>query len=214
MSFFHVLLLILGIGALSWLSWISLQSLLQARALYRLARLSGAAEDPRGCLAAHGRVRLARALAKGFGDLLWCRTQQQVYRRRRKNSGWDTVSTEEEIASFTIETPGGTLALDGPPTEIQGTTSRNDTHERSGLFGWGHGHGDRRTVYTYLPAGRVATVVGRRTGQGTVGRDNKLGLLLSPYEPGRAASIELWKGIGGLALVTAGIVLGLVLVYG
>ena len=213
MGFFPVLLLIVGTGALSWISWISIQSLLQARALFRLARVPRDAEDERGRLAVHGRVRLAQALSKGFGDLLWCRTQHQVYRRRRKNSRWDTVSTLEEIASFTLETSRGEVTLDDHPSEVQGTQSRTDTHERSGLFGWGHGNGDRRTVYTYLPAGRVATAVGRRNGPASVGKDNQLGLLLSPHEPGHAASIEVWKGIAGLAIVTAGIAVGLVLYY-
>ncbi|HEX7900392.1 MAG TPA: hypothetical protein VF950_21670 [Planctomycetota bacterium] len=214
MGFLPLVLLLVGIGALSWLAWVSLQSLLQARLLYRLARLEGVEPDAFGRQAVHGRVRVGRALQKGFGDLLWCRTVKQVYQRRRKNSGWSTVSTEDEIASFTLEADGAEIVVAGHPTEVQATASRTDTHERSGLFGWGHGHGDRRTVYTYLAVPRSATLVGRRVSATTLGQDNKLGLLLSPHQPGQAASIELGKGVAGLVLVTAALVIGLVIYYG
>jgi hypothetical protein len=213
-GFLPVLLLLAGVAALAWLAWISVQSLLQASALARLARLEGSEPDAFGRQAVHGRVRVDRPLQKGFGDLLWCRTEQQVYRRRRKNSGWSTVSTEDEIASFTVEAAGAEIVVSGHPTEVQATASRTDTHERSGLFGWGHGHGDRRTVYTFLTVPRAATLVGRRLSATTLGQDNKLGLLLSPHEPGRAAELEFWKGVAGLAAVTGAIALGLAWYYG
>lgn len=199
----------LGVALLSWLAWVSLQSLLQARALYRLARLPSTAPDEFGRQALHGRVRVDGPLRKGFGDLLWCRTVQQVYRRRGKNSGWKSLSTLEERAVFTIETPDGPVVLKEAPTEVQGTASRTETHDRTGWFG-GHGNGDRRTVYTFLPVSDAVSAVGRREGPATLGKDNKLGLLLSPHEPGKAAGIELWKGIGGLVLVTAAVIVGLI----
>ena len=208
------LLLILGAVALSWLSWISLQSLLQARALYRLARSAAVEPDEFGRQAVRGRVRVRQPLQKGFGDLLWCRTENQVYRRRRKSSGWSTESTQEEIATFALETSAGPVVVAGPPTEVQGSQARTDTHDRSGFFGWGHGHGDRRTVYTYLTVPPYATVVGRRVSAEAFGPDNKLGLLLSPFEPREAAGIEVRKGIAGLAVVTGAIVIGLVIYYG
>ena len=206
-------LLVLGAVAASWLAWISLQSLLQARALYRLARTAAVEPDEFGRQAVRGRVRIERALQKGFGDLLWCRTQHQVYRRRRKNSGWTTESTQDEIAAFKIEDRGGEIVVVGQPTEVQGTRERTDTHDHSGWFGWSHGNGDRRTVYTYLAVSAYATLVGRRISKEAFGQDNKLGLLLSPYEPRQAANLELGKGIAGLAAVTAAIVIGLVIYY-
>lgn len=203
----------LGVALLSWIAWVSLQSLLQARILYRLDRLAGASPDPLGRQAVHGRVRIDVPLTKGFGQLLWCRTEEQVYRRRGKNSSWKTESTLEETARFVVETGEGALVLSTMPTEVQGTATRTETHDRSGWFG-GHGNGDRRTVYTFLLVPATATVVGRREGPATLGKDNKLGLLLSPHEPGKAAGIELWKGIGGLVLVSAAVIVGLMIYYG
>ena len=120
----------------------------------------------------------------------------------------------EETASFTVEASGGELALEGAPSEVQGTRSRTETHERNGLFGWGHASGDRRTVYTYLKVPAYVSVAGRRVDGGRIGRDNKLGLFLSPHEPRKAASIELWKGVVGLLGVTAAVVAGLVIYAG
>ncbi len=209
MGFIPLLLLGLGIAVAAWLSWISIQSLLQARLLFRLARRPSDAPDAYGRHAVYGRVAVSRALRPPIGiDVLWCRTQQQVYRRRRKNSGWSTVSTEDEVAGFTIAAHGGSLRVSGLPTEVQGTASTRVVHDQSGWL-WGHGDGDRRTLYTYLPVVTYATLVGRREGEAFV-RDNKLGLFLSPHEPGKAAWLETWKGVGGLLLVTAAITLGLV----
>ena len=214
MGFLPLLLLLAGIGALSWLAWISVQSLLQARALYRLARLTAVEPDEFGRQAFRGRVRISGALRKGFGDLLWCRTETQVYHRRRKSSGWSTVSKVDEIASFKLEDGGVEIVVVGYPTEVQSTRSRTDTHDRSGFFGWGHGQDDRRTIYTYLTVPIYATVLGRRVDAASLGQDNKLGLLLSPHEPRHAGDIELWKGIAGLAAVTGALVTGLVIYYG
>lgn len=208
-----LLLLGLGILAASALAWFSLQSLLQARALYRLARSASGEPDGFGRQALHGRVRVTRALQKGFGELLWCRTQNQVYTRRRKNSGWSTVGTRDELAAFVLDVQGQDLTLSEEPTEVQETRRRVENHERTGFMGWGQGDGDRRTIYTYLDVPSSATVVGRRTGPATLGRDNKLGLLLSPHEPAKAAGIELGKGIAGLALVTVAVIVGLLIYY-
>ncbi len=208
MGFIPLLLLALGVALASWLSWISLQSLLQARLLFRLSQRPSAGPEERGRQAFHGRVAVTRPLRLGFGDFLWCRTEQQVYRRRGKNSGWKSVGTEEEMAGFTVEAHAGPVRLVDLPSEVQGTSSRTETHERTGWL-WGHGNGDRRTVYTYLPVVAYVTVVGRLNGQ-SVARDNKLGLFLSPHEPGKAAWLEVWKGVGGLLVVTAALTLGLV----
>jgi hypothetical protein len=207
----QLILLVLGVALASWIAWISIQSLLQARTLFRLARTPSMKPDEYGRQAAYGRVRVERALSKGFGEVLWCRTEHQEYRRRGKSSSWKTVSTQEEIASFTFEASEGELRLADPPSEVQGTRGHTDTHERGGFFGWSHAHGDRRTVYTYLPVTPYVSVAGRRVDGGRFGRDNKLGLFLSPHEPGKAATIELWKGLFGLAVVTAAVVVGLVM---
>lgn len=209
MGFLPLLLLGLGIAAASWFAWVSIQSLLQARMLYRLARLPSQAPDPLGRAAFYGRVAVTRRLELGFGELLWCRTEEQVYRRRGKNSGWKTESTKEEVAGFTIDAHGGPVSFEGLPTEVQGAKGRTDVHHRSGWFGLGHGSGDRRTVYTYLPVIGYASLVGRLKVPGVVERDNKLGLLLSAHEPGKAANIELFKGLAGLVAVTALIFTGL-----
>ena len=154
---------------------------------------------------------MRRPLQPGFGDVLWCRTQHQVYRRRRKNSGWSTVSTDEMAADFMIDAQGGPLGLSGLPSEVQGTSSHQVVHEQTGWL-WGHGDGDRRTLYTYLPVVAYVTVVGRLEGQ-AVARDNKLGLLLSRHEPGKAAWQEVLKGAGGLLLVTAALAAALAMYY-
>lgn len=198
-----LILLVLGILVCSYLSWISTQSLLQARLLFRLARRPSQAPDDRGRQAFYGRVSVARPLEKGFGALLWCRTEHQVYRRRGKSSSWRTESSRDETADFRIEAHGGPVSLADAPTEVQRTKSRTEVLERTGWFGLGAGHGDRRVVYTFLPVCPYATVVGRHRDRDAVERDNKLGLLLSPREPGEAAWFEVLKGLAGLAAVTA-----------
>ena len=213
MQVLPLILLLLGIGAASWFAWISIQSLLQARALFRLARLPRSAPDERGCQAFYGRVRVSRGVSKGFGELLWCRTDHQVYRRRGKSSGWKTERSEEETAEFVVEAHEVGVSLAEYPTEVQDLRSKTIVHNRTGLFGWGHASGDRRTVYSYLPVVPMATIVGRLARSGGLERDNKLGLLLSPHEPGRAATQELWKGLLGLLAVTGVLALALTL-YG
>ena len=202
-----LILLGVGVAIASYIAWISLQSLLQARALFRLARASSTEPDDYGRQALYGRVRVERVVQKGFGDLLWCRTEEQVYRKRGKNSGWKTEHTEDEMAAFTLEGGGQEISLAELPSEVQGTRSRTQLHDPGGFFG--HSNGDRRTVYTYLAVPRYVSVAGRRVDAGRLGRDNKLGLFLSPHEPGHAATIELWKGIGGLLVVTAALAFGL-----
>jgi hypothetical protein len=203
MEWVPFVLLAAAVAACSWFAWISLQSLLQARLLFRLDRLPLREPDKFGRQAFYGRVTVARAVQAGFGDLLWCRTEVQVYRRRSKSSGWRTESTVTQTADFQVQAHVGPVRLAGHPTEVQGLQSRTEVHDRTGWFGLGHGHGDRRTVYTYLPVCAYVTVVGRHQSRDVVEADNKLGLLLSPNDPGKAAWIETAKGLGGLALVTA-----------
>ncbi len=213
MGFLHVVLLLLGIAVGSWLSWISLQSLLQARLLFRLARRPSHAPDERGRQAFYGRVSVARAVRKGFGDLLWCRTEHQVYRRRGKSSSWRTESTEEETADFRVEAHAGPVGLAEHPSEVQGSESRTDVQERTGWFGMGAGHGDRRIVFTFLRVCPYVAIVGRHKDRERVERDNKLGLFLSARPPDHAAWIEVGKGVAGLLLVTAVVAIALVAYY-
>ena len=213
MGFLPLVLLLLGIAAGSWLSWISLQSLLQARLLFRLARRPGETPDERGRQAFYGRVSVARAVQKGFGDLLWCRTEHQVYRRRGKSSSWRTESTEEETADFRVEAHAGPVGLAEDPSEVQGSESRTDVQERTGWFGLGAGHGDRRTVYTFLRVCPYAAIVGRHRDLQWVERDNKLGLFLSSREPSQAAWVEVGKGVAGLLAVTVALAVALVVYY-
>jgi hypothetical protein len=214
MGFIPFLALALGVAALSYFAWISTQSLLQARMLFRLARRPGEAPDERGRQAFYGRVAVTRAVRKMFGDVLWCRTQHQVYRRRRKSSGWRTESTQEELAEFAVEAHAGPVRLADLPTEVQGAQAKTVVVQRTGWFGLAAGHGDRRTVYTYLPILPYAAVVGRHKDRDAVERDNKLGLLLTPREPSQAAWIELGKGVAGLLAITAVLAFALAYYYG
>lgn len=207
MTFLPLLLLALLVVVLAYAAWISLQSLLQARALFRLAAHPSGAPDERGRHAVYGRVRVIRAPRRGGVDVLWVRVQHQVYRRRGKNSSWSTESTEEETADFSIDAHAGPVRLSDLPTEVQGTRSFTEVYERTGWL-WGHGNGDRRAVITYLAVTSSATAVGRLDGL-SLGRDNKLGLLLSPHEPEKAAWTEVFKGVAGLVLVTAVLAAGL-----
>lgn len=216
MSWILVLVLIAAVAVLAWISWISLQSLLQARLLLRVRSLAAHLPDQPGPAAVRGGVRILGPIrARGRGDLLWYRETVQSYRSRRKNSGWHTVSDNQHVASFSVEAGGRSFLVEEFPSETQGVESDTEyvDHGWLGIF---HSNGDRRVVHRWLRVPPRLTVLGRlerRGDEAHLVKDNKVGLLFSPHEPGKAASIEIAKGLAGLLAITAAVGFGLWFYY-
>jgi hypothetical protein len=211
-GFLAVVALVVGVAVASWFAWVSLQSLLQARALYRVRALSSRPPEGLGPAGLYGEVRVEAAMERtDVGAPLWFRCTYQEMRGSGKNRGWKTVQDEVKMAHFDVEAGGRRFHVEEFPSEVQGASTRT-VYDDEAFLGLFHSNGHRRRILRWLPVPRRVTVVGRveakRDGLVFV-KDNKLGLLLSPHEPGRAAGIELGKGIAGLAAVTAAIIAGL-----
>jgi hypothetical protein len=209
-----VILLVVGVVALSWLSWISIQSLLQARLIGSIVRMADEAPEPGRATAVHGRVRVTEKPRSGWlGDVLWFRREHQELRGSGKSRSWQTVSTEEETAKFRLEAGGREVWVVDPPTEVHGTRSATSHDEGgSGCATLGFGERPTRTVTTWLPVPERLTAAGRLEERGGVlglVRDGKIGLYLSPDEPHAAAARERAKGVWGLVAVTVAVVLAL-----
>lgn len=202
-----ILILIAGGVALAWLSWISLQSLLQARLLRETHKLAGVMLEPDVRAAIHGTVRVTRSIdSAGLRNVLWYKRTQQEKRGFGKNSQWATVDEEEETAEFCVETADRAVWVADQPSEVQSMSS--ETHYSEG---W-----SERIITKWLPFSPTITAVGRIQRRGetwALVRDGKAGLLLSPHEPGRAAFTEAAKGVIGLLAVTAGIIIGIKMYY-
>lgn len=202
---------------LSWLSWISIQSLLQARLLRRAAGCLGGDLEQGRAVALHGRPQVARAVrGPGRVDVLWYHCRHQELRRSGKSNRWVTVGEEEELAQFSLETPGGPIGVADHPTEVQDERTRTTYGDPGGCSTLGFGR-RTRTLEQWLPVTPLVTVVGRfevRGDRRAIVRDGKTGLLLSPHEPGQAAYWETLKGWAGLLLVTACVAAGLWLYLG
>ena len=211
-GFLAFVALALAVGALSYVAWISLQSLLQARLLFRVRELARG-PGPDGRMALRGRVRVDEPLRlHGAGPVLWRRAVHQVLVRSGKNRRWKTVHEEVDLASFVLVADGREVGLHEPPTEVQAVRSRTDYDEPGGCLG---GH-ERRVLLQWLPMASALTAVGRlegRAGAWRLARDNKVGLLLSPRDPESAAWVEVAKGLGGLVVVTVLTALGIWLYY-
>ncbi len=212
MNFLVVVLCLAGVALLSWVAWISLQSILQARVLLRARATSARLPDRPGRAAVRGRVRVFAPVRRpDAGAALWFHCAHQEYRRSGKRRSWRTVSEESERAVFTLESGGREFHVEGDPTKVQGTETRTvyDDEAALGLF---RSSGDRRRVLRWLPVPEQLTVLGRleaRGGDPILVKDNKVGLLLTPHEPGHAAAIEIAKGVAGLVAVTAALALAL-----
>lgn len=212
MIWIPVLVCVAAVALLAWLAWVSLQSLLQARLLLRVRSLAAQLPDQPGPAAVRGSVQILGPIrARGREDLLWYRETVQTYRSRRKNSGWVTASDTQHVASISVEAGGRSFHVDEFPSEVQGIES-NTEYVDEGWLGIFHSNGDRRVVHRWLRVPARLTVVGRlerRGDEAHLVKDNKVGLLFSPHEPGRAASIEIAKGAAGLLAVTAAVAAGL-----
>jgi len=184
------------------LLWWSLQSLLQARLLWRWRHpsLDGLAGS---CAALRGAVRVDEVLhISPIGDCLWHREVVTV--RRGKHSS--TESDIAEMAGFVLLVEGREYILPDLPTEVHGSksTSSHDDWEVSHLL-WG----ERRT-YTqhWLPVTDHLTVVGqirRLNRRWEIAKDPVAGLLISPEPPVKAAMKEFIKGALGAAVAIVAI---------
>jgi hypothetical protein len=213
-GFLAILLLVALIGLLSWWAWLSLQSLLQARLLLRIRSLASHLPDQPGPAAVRGRITITGPI-RGNEECVWFRRTTQVYERRGKNSGWKTVADDQYAASFVVEAGGRVFLVDDFPTEAQGVES-NTEYLDSAWLGLFQSSGNRRVVHRWLRTSSHLTVLGRleRKGdQSHLVKDNKVGLFFSPHEAGRAAGIELAKGVAGLLAVTAALAGGLWFYY-
>jgi hypothetical protein len=209
-----IALLVLGGLALAWLSWISIQSLLQARMLFRLGLSQASLPDRPAPAAIRGSPHIQVPIhVPGLGECLWYRRRLQVVDGYGKNKGWKTREDTISAATFTVLADGRTFTVEETPTEVQATQSRTEYLDERLFF---TRRGDRRVVHELLLVPSVVTVVGRLEASENslrLVRDHKVGLFVSPHEPRKAARIELIKAVTGLLVVTAGVALGLALYY-
>jgi len=212
---FLVLAVVLA-GVVGFMGYYSIQSLRQASVLGRpvpLDRLRQHMDEP---VAVHGQPELRSGQAGPFGfPVLWYQQKNQEYYRRGKSSGWRTTSTRERHFDFYLHYPdGGRVYVSGKPSEVHGGHSRTDG---GGFFAY---HGQRRTIYKWLPVAPSLTVLGRLalSKQGaTILRDKSVGLLWTTAPPASAAMTERLKGWGGLGLCAALVataVVGFVVIVG
>jgi hypothetical protein len=210
MSLIQVILLLAGIAGLCWLSWASLQSFQQSRVLKRALIPPGGEIPVDATVALYGKPMVTRPIpVRGFGNILWIKTRHQERRGYGKRRRWVTVRSEEDYASFEIETDTETLRVADHATEMQGRRKRSDYGGGLGFLGFG---GHSRTLYHWFPTPGRITAVGRveaRAGAKVVVKDAKVGLFLSGKPPQAAANTELAKAIGGFVLITVAILLGL-----
>jgi len=197
-----VILAIAGLAVMGWLTWISIQSLLQARVLFRAGRRFGQAS------AIRGRPIVSEPLTLwGHRDLLWFRIKFQELRESGRDRSWTTVGEEERMAAFHIDDGGRPIEMGETPTEVQSAKSSTEYSGDAGCVSFGTWGGTSRTLLRYLRVGPRVTVLGRLERQGeteVLVRDPTVGLLLSPNPPGQAAWIEIAKAAGGLMVVAAG----------
>ncbi|HEU4339317.1 MAG TPA: hypothetical protein VFS19_04550 [Planctomycetota bacterium] len=189
---------VLGVALL----WYSLQSLLQARLLWRwrhpsLDGLSGRRAAMRGA------VRVDEVLhVSPIGDCLWHREVVTV--RRGKSSSKE--SDISQMAGFVLLVDGREYRLPDLPTEVHGGESSTSYDD------WEIGHllwsGRRSYSNRWLPVTDHLTVVGqiRRSGRRwEIAKDPVAGLLFSPEPPVKAALREFVKGALGVAVAIFGI---------
>ena len=93
----NLLVLILGLAGLTWLGWISVQSLRQGALLQSLPKGNAGALEG-SWLAIHGTVKVLAPLdIPGIGTCLWCRTIERelesIGRRvlSGRRSNWRTI---------------------------------------------------------------------------------------------------------------------------
>jgi hypothetical protein len=209
-SILVLIVVVLGVVALSYFAWISLQSLLQARLLFRLGALSSRIPSADGPVALFGTLRVLDPLRlQGMAGFLWYRRTLQIRRGRGKNARWETAEDNVWMAACLVTSQGREFRVEETPTEVQGTETFTEYLDGGYFFS---SNGDRRVRHSRLAIPDRLTVAGRlerRPHGEVVVKDNKVGLLVSPRQPSRAASVELAKGLGGLVAVTAGVAAGL-----
>jgi hypothetical protein len=208
MQFLIVAGTVLTAGALVYLGFSSVRSLIQAALLSRCrtASLAGLAGRP-AALCGPVKVRQILRIAH-IGDVLWHREIVNVRSARAEF----TESDVADKADFSIVVGGEEVRVAENPTEVQGP-GRKSTGDGSGAFSM-----MRETVIDeWLPIVDELTVVGRlrRTDSGwEIGADPKAGLLFSRDDPERAAFLERLKGWFGLAVSVAGLVTMGILYFG
>lgn len=207
----------LAVAASSYFAWISIQSLLQARLLFRIRTLAGRAPSGSGPFALHGTLTILDPLReRGMDGFVWYRKTHQVYRRRGKHRRWETVDETVRMAGCLVTWQGREFRLEETPTEVQGTESFTEYHDGGTFRQLFTSIGDRRVRHSRLAVPARITVAGRlerRPHGEVVVKDNKVGLLLSPHEPSRAASVEFAKGLAGILGVTLALAAGLWFYY-
>jgi len=198
---FLVLIALAGAGFSLALLWWSLQSLLQARLLWRWRHpsLDGLAGRR---VALRGAVRVDEALhVSPIGECLWHREVVTV--RRGKTTSRESDSSQ--MAGFVLLVDGRQYILPEFPTEVHGTES-STSHDDWEL---GHLLWEGRRTYTqhWLPVTDHLTIVGqvRKFGQRwEIHKDPVAGLLFSPEPPVKAALREFVKGALGAAAAVFG----------
>ena len=117
------------------------------------------------------------------------------------------MGEDVNTASFVLDCNGREIHVNDHPTEVQGAHRDREYGGGGGFFGFFSG-AHSRVIYRWLPVVPRLTVVGRMESAGedyVLVKSPQVGLLYSPYTPGRAATQEMAKGIAGLVLVIAGV---------
>lgn len=120
---------LVALALLGRLAWVSVQSLLQARLLFRSARRFGVAVRDGEATALGGRAVVERPLSLwGMTNLLYYKIEfyelDWVGRRRR----WHKVGEEEKLAGVALEIESRRIDIDDMPTEVQSTRSRTESN--------------------------------------------------------------------------------------
>lgn len=202
-----VLLLVLAAIFAFGLAWRGIANLRQAWAL-RHPLSPGECAPLQGqpvCL--RGTVRVFRPLKTKFREaVLWY--DWVVEEKRGKH--WMETGRECGTAGFCLRDGNVEVSIAAEPTEVHGTTTITSYDKSHGALGvrW---PGTERDRLRWLAEVEELTALGRlekREGWLCLVRDPKLGLLLSPSKPERAALFELIKGWALLAGAVAIPVLG------
>ena len=211
MIWLWIILGVVAAAVLGYIVWISIQSLIQANLLRQASNQASSGGGTDRPVAIHGRLRVLAAVNKGGRrNMLWCHTVYQERRGWGRNRRWSTVGEEVDTAQFVLDCNGREIHVNGHPTEVQGA-HRDREYGGGGFFGFFTG-AHSRVIYRWLPVVPSLTVVGRLESAGkdqVLMKGPKVGLLFSPHEPGRAATQETAKGVGGLILVVAGLAAGI-----
>jgi hypothetical protein len=196
--------LVLGVSVVGGLValWGAFQNFLQAWLLGRPLDLATARDRDPQLLAVRARVCVFDAVVCQGVDCLYTRKRLYEHHHGGPRGGRrQLVYDKTQTAAFALVDREVSLTVDGEATEVYGLRSSRGGGGRLVALAFSRSHDE---VEEWLPVPDELTVVGRteRRGDATViVPDAKVGLLLTPAPPRRAALAEAIKGVACLAAV-------------